>query len=274
MARAGTACRAPYWDLSELLMTEDTKIGGASGKFPSTRWSAVLAARSDDPGDRSRALEAIAAAYWKPVYKYLRVRWGKSNEDAKDLTQDFFATLFAKGYLDDFDPAKARLRTFLRICADRFVANETKAGRRLKRGGGALHVSLDFDAAEAELERAKPPLEIASSEESIEGFLEKEFVRGLFGMAVEELRAFCAGRGKQVHFRLFEIYDLEADGARPPSYAELAKEFKIAPTDVTNYLSSTRREFRRIALEKLREMTASEEEFRREARALLGVEPQ
>jgi len=41
---------------------------------------------------------------------------------------------------------------------------------------------------------------------------------------------------------------------------------------VTNYLAFARREFRRIALEKLREMTASEEEYRREARALFGVE--
>jgi len=43
---------------------------------------------------------------------------------------------------------------------------------------------------------------------------------------------------------------------------------------VTNYLAFARREFRRIALERLREMAASDEEFRREARALLGVEPQ
>lgn len=261
-------------NLSGLMMTEDTKIGGASGKFPATRWSAVLAARSGDPAERSRAAEAIAAAYWKPVYKYLRIRWGKSNEDAKDLTQDFFAKLFEKGYLDDFDPAKARLRTFLRICADRFAANDAKAGRRMKRGGGALHVPLDFDAAEAELERARPALQISATPESAEDFIEKEFIRSLFGATVEELRKQCESRGKQTHFRLFEIYDLEADSARPPNYAELAKEFKIAPTDVTNYLSSTRREFRRIALEKLREMTATEEEFRREARALLGVEPE
>ena len=137
-------------------MTEDTKIGGASGRFPATHWSAVLAARSDDSVERSRALEAIAAAYWKPIYKYVRIRWGKSNEDAKDLTQDFFAKLFEKEYLDDFDPTKARLRTFLRICADRFMANEAKAAKRLKRGGGAAHLSLDFDAAENELQRAEP----------------------------------------------------------------------------------------------------------------------
>jgi RNA polymerase sigma factor (sigma-70 family) len=255
-------------------MMEDTKIGGPSGKFPATRWSAVLAARSDDPGERSRALDAIAAAYWKPIYKYLRIRWGKSNEDAKDLTQDFFAKLFEKGYLDDFDPAKARLRTFLRICADRFVANDAKAAKRLKRGGGAQHVSLDFDAAEAELNRSKPPIEAVASADSIDDFLEKEFIRSLFGVAVDDLRAFCEARGKQVHFRLFEIYDLESDGKPSASYADLAREFNIAPTDVTNHLAFARREFRRIALDRLREMTASEGEFRCEARALLGVEPE
>jgi DNA-directed RNA polymerase specialized sigma24 family protein len=121
-------------------MTEDTKIGGAGGRFPATHWSAVLAARSDDPAERLRAVEAIAAAYWKPIYKYVRIRWGKSNEDAKDLTQDFFAKLFEKEYLADFDPARARLRTFLRICADRFIANEA----RLRSDLSAAAVRLIF----------------------------------------------------------------------------------------------------------------------------------
>jgi DNA-directed RNA polymerase specialized sigma24 family protein len=255
-------------------MVEDTKIGGSSGKFPVTRWSAVLAARSEDPAERSLALEAIAAAYWKPIYKYIRIRWGKSNEDAKDLAQDFFATLFEKDYLHDFDPAKARLRTFLRICIDRFVANDAKAARRLKRGGGAEHVALDFDGAEVELSKAQPLLSSSASVESVDDFIEKEFVRSLFGLAVEDLRKFCNSSGKQVHFQLFEIYDLESDGERPASYAELAREFKIAPTDVTNYLSFTRREFRRIALARLREMATSDDEFRREARAMFGVDPE
>ena len=255
-------------------MTEDTKIGGASGRFPATHWSAVLAARSEDPAERSRALEAIAAAYWKPIYKYVRIRWSKSNEDAKDLTQDFFTKLFEKEYLDAFDPAKARLRTFLRVCVDRFVANEAKAATRLKRGGGATHASLDFDAAENELQRADHDMQPAASPESMDDFLEKEFIRSLFGIAVDKLRRECESRGKQIHFRLFEIYDLEADGARKTSYSELAKEFQIAPTDVTNHLAFARREFRRIALDCLREMTASEDEFRREARALLGVVPE
>jgi len=160
--------------LTNVTMTQDTQIGGPSGKFPATHWSAARVARSDDPADRNRALEAIIAAYWKPIYKYLRIRWGKSNEDAKDLTQAFFTRLIEKEYLSDFDPSKARLRTFLRVCVDHFVANEAKAASRLKRGGSAQHVSLDFDAAETELTRAKPPLQLSSSPERIDEFLEKE----------------------------------------------------------------------------------------------------
>jgi len=95
-------------------MTNITKIGGRSGQFPVTQWSAILAARSKDPHQRSRGLEAVAAAYWKPIYMYFRLRWGKSNEDAKDLTQGFFTRVIEKEFLDSFDPAKASLRTFLR----------------------------------------------------------------------------------------------------------------------------------------------------------------
>jgi DNA-directed RNA polymerase specialized sigma24 family protein len=254
-------------------MKEDTRIGGPRGNFPATRWSAVVAARSEDPRERSRALDAILVAYWKPIYKYLRIRWNKSNEHAKDATQEFLTRLIEKEYLSDFDPAKARLRTFLRVCVDHFVANQTRAASRLKRGGDVLHVALEFEGAEAEFARAKSPLTGAALAESFDAYLEKEFVRNLFTLAVADLRAFCEARGKLGHFQLFERYDLDDAGLARPSYAGLAREFGVAVTDVTNHLAFARREFRRIALEKLREMTCSEAEFRREARALLGMEP-
>jgi len=255
-------------------MTKDTKIGGASGKFPATRWSAIIAVRSKDPTERSRALDAIASAYWKPIYKYLRLCWGKSNEDAKDLTQEFLARLIEKKYLDDFDPAKARLRTFLRLCIDRFLANEAKAAKRLKRGGGAQHFSLDFEAAEAELDRTKSSVSPSASPQALDDFLEQEFIRSLFGQTVEKLRESCAIRGKEVAFRVFEAYDLAGEENGHSAYADLARKFDISVTDVTNYLSFARREFRAIALTKLRKMTGSNAEYHREARALLGVKPE
>ena len=260
----------------------DSNIGGGGGgRFPATRWSAVLAARSADAAERSRGLDQLISAYWKPVYKYIRMRWNKPREDAQDLTQGFFARVIEKGFFDRYDPGKARLRTFVRVCVDGMVANEAKAAGRLKRGGDAVHISLDFDSAETELGRAgasfvtqdKPAMREIASPDSMEEFFEKEWVRSLFSVAVETLRGECERRGKQIHFRLFEIYDLEDSGDGRTSYEHLARDFGIAVTDVTNHLSYVRREFRRIALEKLREMCASEDEFRREARAIFGIEP-
>jgi RNA polymerase sigma factor (sigma-70 family) len=256
-------------------MHDDTKIGGPSPRFPATRWSVLLAARSEDAAERTRAFETIVAAYWKPVYKYIRIRGNKSNEDAKDLTQEFFARVIEKGFLDTYDPAKARLRTFLRVCVDGFLSNQEKAARRIKRGGDALVLSLDFEAAEGELARAgSSPLPAAASPAAIEEFFQQEWLRHLFSLSVEALRDELTARGKAAYFRLFERYDLAEENPGRPTYQQLAQEFSVATTDVTNFLAYARREFRRIVLEKLRGMTASEDEFRREARAVLGVEPE
>jgi hypothetical protein len=76
-----------------------------------------------------------------------------------------------------------------------------------------------------------------------------------------------------VYFKLFELYDLSEDDAEPKvSYASLADQFGLDTTQVTNYLAAARRDFRKVVLEKLQELTATDEEFRTEARALLGVE--
>ena len=67
---------------------------------------------------------------------------------------------------------------------------------------------------------------------------------------------------------MFEAYDL-AD-SETISYEQLAQEYGIPVTDVTNALAWARREFRRIALERLREISGSEEGYQREARAVFG----
>jgi RNA polymerase sigma factor (sigma-70 family) len=235
-----------------------------SGSFPSTRHSVVEAAQSEDPAARSRAIEAITAAYWKPIYKYVRMKWNIDAEDAADFTQEFFTRLLEKEFLATYDGSKGRLRTFLRTCADRLFMKQERDSKRLKRGAGSAHLPLDFEEAERELATV---LGFESPEECFD----KEWVRSLFALGVQRLRVSCENAGKMVHFGLFERCDLE--GADPkPSYAQLADEFGLVVTDVTNYLAFARREFRRCVLEQLREMTTTEEEFRLEARALLGVD--
>ena len=72
-------------------------------------------------------------------------------------------------------------------------------------------------------------------------------------------------------FAVFQRYDVEA-GDRP-TYQQLADEFGIAGTQITNYLAAARREFRAIVLDRLRTLTASDAELRDDVRALLGIDP-
>ena len=220
--------------------------------------------RSSNEGERKAAVEAIATAYWRPVYKYIRLRWNLEPEDAQDMTQEFFARMIENEFLAKYDAAKARMRTFLRSCIDHMMMNRARDAMREKRGSGAAHLSLDFADAEHELAAASVPA-------SMDDFFEREWVRSLFELAVERLQERCDAAGKQKQFAIFQACDLADD--EKPSYAELAQRFEVAVTDVTNYLSFVRREFRRCVLDQLRSMTGSDEEFQREARSLLGVNP-
>jgi len=227
--------------------------------FPTTRRSVVLALSSADATERTRAFGTLWAAYWKPLYKYARVAWHRSREDAEDLTQSFFARAFEKESLARYDGTKASFRTFLRLLFDRHLANEWKAGQRQKRGGGEVH--LDFESAEAE---------IGSDTSTVtpEEYFQREWIRSMFALAVQRLRDHCEGEGKLTHFAVFESYDLEDE--RTLSYRELATRHGIPETQVTNYLATMRRKFREIVLDALREVTATDREFQTEARALLG----
>lgn len=226
--------------------------------FPTTRRSVVLSLGSADAAERARAFDTLVVCYWKPLYKYARVAWSRKREDAEDLTQSFFARAFEKESLATYDPAKASFRTFLRLLFDRHVSNEWTAGRRLKRGGGQVHV--DFDAAEAEIG-------CDSSTATPEEYFHREWVRSMFALAVDRLHARCDAEGKQVQYAIFEAYDLDDDRV---SYRDLAERFEVPETQVTNYLSAMRRRFREIVLEALREVTATDAELRNESRALLG----
>ena len=223
--------------------------------FPTTRRSVVLALSSGDVAERTRAFDTLVACYWKPLYKYARFAFRRTREDAEDLTQSFFAKAFEKESLANYDAHKASFRTFLRLLFDRHASNEWNAAHAIKRGGTEVH--LDFDAAEAELAHETS---VATPEE----YFQREWVRSVFAVAIERLR----NDAKPLQFAIFELYDLDDD--RNVSYRELAQRFDIAETQVTNHLATMRRKFRAIVIEMLREVTATEAEFRSESRALLG----
>jgi RNA polymerase sigma factor (sigma-70 family) len=244
----------------------DTNIGGPLRNFPKTHHSAIVAVRSEDPQQRRHAFNVILESYWKPVYKYIRIKWRVNNEDGKDLTQGFFANVFEKNHLANYDTSRASFQTFLRTCVDGYVANQQKSQQRLKRGGGLENFSLDFQGAETEL-ALHPPATNLSPEE----YFQREWTRNLFSLAVEALRLHYKQPDKAVRFQIFEKYDLD-DSPEKISYSSLAEEFGLTTTTVNNYLAAARRDFRKILIEKLRQLTASDEEFRIAARQLLGID--
>jgi hypothetical protein len=76
---------------------------------------------------------------------------------------------------------------------------------------------------------------------------------------------------KELHFKLFERYDLDSSDATVGlSYAQLAQEFGLSETQVTNYLAFARRLFRQLVLAHLRLATGTEEEYLDEMRRLFG----
>ena len=196
-------------------------------------------------------MHQVIALYWKPVYRFLRIKFRKSNEDAKDLTQGFFTSALQRGFLARFDPAKASFRTYLRMAAERYAANEYASENRQKRGGGVEFESVD-------------EFEIAT--ESPENVFERDWRRQLFSLALDDFRTHCAEAGKQLQFRIFEDYDL-ADRDRV-SYSDLAAKYVIPETTVTNYLAWARRTLRAFITERLRATTSGPKELHEEMRRL------
>lgn len=238
--------------------------------FPTTRRSAVLAIRSPDAGERRRAYDAIVAAYWKPAYVYLRARWRVPSEEARDLVQGFFTEALEKGYLERYEPTRARFRSWVRVCLDGFAGHARESAARLKRGGGLVAIPLDVAAGE----RAVEALSAASATDDVEEMFRREWARALLENALEALHAHAAATGREPAVALFRRYDVEADpGEKGPRYEDLAAEFGVPVTTVTNHLHWARREFRRLVLERLREITLDDDEFRDEARSLLGRDP-
>jgi RNA polymerase sigma factor (sigma-70 family) len=233
--------------------------------FPATRLSVVQRTRSSDEETRRIALAAIIDAYWKPVYKYLRVKWSLTPEEASDLTQEFFTTTLEKEVVEKYDPAKARFRTYLRMCVDGFASNVRKAERRLKRGGAVTLVPLDFQTAEGEIATHEPAVDA-----DVDELFYREWVRALLERSVADLKQAAAAAGRPVMFEVFARYDLLDDGDTRPTYAQIGRDLGLTAATVTNHLAAMRRQFRAIVLERLRELTASEEEWEAEAAKLLG----
>lgn len=170
--------------------------------FATTRWTLVMAAGG---GEAAGALEELCAAYWFPVYAYVRRR-GFAREDAEDLTQGFFASLLARGDIAGLRRENGKFRAFLLAAVKHFLSNERDKQGRQKRGGGALHLSLDWQEADARFRLAD---ECSLSPDAA---YDREWATALLErvLVALESEAVAAGEGGRfAHLRSYLSFDRE-----------------------------------------------------------------
>ena len=233
--------------------------------FPETRYSVVEALKSGDAGQRDRALSLLFSTYRGPIEAYLRHRTRGDTARAEELSQAFFAAVVERDIFGAYLSDRARFRTFVRVCLDRFVDTTHRDATRQKRGGGARTVSLDAEPEDG-------GVELAAADEPAEAAFDRELKRALLSRSVAELERRLEASGRAHYFHVFRRFDLHDADSDRPSYAVLAAEIGSTVTQVTNHLHAARKELRRIVAATLRELTSSEEEFLEEAQ-LMGIEP-
>jgi DNA-directed RNA polymerase specialized sigma24 family protein len=114
--------------------------------------------------------------------------------------------------------------------------------------------------------------DVPASDPEVDALFEREWARSVLAQALERLRAECDAAGRASTYAVFVDYDVDgAQAGDGRSYADVAARHGLPVTQVTNYLNWARRRFRAHTLDTLRALTASDAEFRDEARALLGV---
>ncbi len=230
----------------------DTTIPGPAD-FPSTAWSRLI-----QRPDRESA-EFLATHYWKPAYLYVRRKWRKSNEDAKDLTQAFFTEALRSDFLQKADPNRGSFRRFLKASLENFLRKQHRDAKAEKRGGGKPALSLD-DVGEAE--------ELASREGDPDALFDREWLESMFERCLPRLREAYEKDGKAVYFELFRRYELERPSQGGVTYDELAAEFRVSVSDVRNWLHHARTKWRKIVLDEMSETCASTSDLEAEAREL------
>ncbi len=106
--------------------------------FATTHWSVVVQAGGEPSSAAAVALEKLCRTYWFPLYAFLR-RKGLAEEDAKDLTQEFFTRLLERNDFQAVDARRGKFRTFLLTALTHFLANERDRSRAAQTRGRKSH---------------------------------------------------------------------------------------------------------------------------------------
>lgn len=249
--------------MARLHSTEPTSGSSARADiFVTTRWTVVLAAGRKATPQAERALEELCRSYWFPLYAYVRRR-GYTKADAEDSTQAFFARFLEKNYLATLNAERGRFRAFLLASLKNFLANEWDKSQRLKRGGGAAHLSLDWQSADTKFQVA------ATSEPSPDKAFDREWAVALLAQVIERLRAECVADGKARQFDQLKIFLTAGKGAVPQ--ANVAAALGIDESAVRVVVHRLRKRYRELLRDEIAHTLADPAQVDEEMRALFGA---
>ncbi len=214
----------------------------APGRFATTHWSLIAAARDGSASQARAALAALCAAYWYPLYAFIR-RQGHNADEAQDLTQGFFARLLEKDFLAAIDRDKGRFRSFLLAACKHFLANEHDRAHAQKRGGGREPLSLDFHTAEGRY--GLEPADTLTPER----LFDRQWALTLLDQVLARLRTEFRQADKAALFERLKGFLMGEKSTTP--YAQLAAELGMTEGAVKVAVHRLRRRYRDLLQEEI-----------------------
>ena len=222
----------------------------------------MLAAGKRHTPQSDGALAELCQTYWFPLYAYVRHR-GHSKPDAEDLTQTFFKRLLEKNFLAGVDNEKGKFRAWLLASLKHFLANEWDKSQTQKRGGGAAHLSLDWQTADTKFQVA------AANEPSPDKAFDREWALALLAKVIERLQKECETDGK---IKLFEQLKMFLTAGKGDSaQAEVAKVLDMEEGAVRVAIHRLRKRYRVLLRDEISQTLTDESQVDAEMQALFGA---
>ena len=232
-----------------------------AGRFATTHWSIVLAARDRDSPQAQDALASLCASYWYPLYAFIR-RQGFTADQSQDLTQEFVARLLEKEFLGAVDREKGKFRSFLLAACKHFLANERDRERAQKRGGGRQGLSLDFNSADRRY--GLEPVHTLTPER----LFERRWALTLLDQVLARLRQESVEAGRQKVFDRLKVF---LTGETGPAYRQVAKELGMSEGAVKVAVHRFRERYRELLREEIGRTVAATEDIDGEIRDLFAA---
>ena len=230
--------------------------------FNTTRWSLVVAAAKTPSPQARAALEELCGSYWYAVYAFIRRR-GKQADDAQDLTQEFFARLLEKDYLEAVDKERGRFRTFLLTAVSHFLSHERERALAQKRGGGQTVLSLDFERGEERYQHEP------ADHWTAERIFDRRWALTLLDQAVFTLKQEFAESEKAPLFEELKVFLTGDSGA--PTYEVAAAKLQMSPGAVKVAVHRLRQKYRETLRQHIAQTVAAEEDIDNELQVLLSA---